>query len=203
MKSIFWIIGALFVILPFGKSLAQEQNWELRQNDDGIKMYTRSVAGYKLKELKAELKINASVDKIKDIIIDFDNLTKWADKVDSSYILSRPNKNTVINYSIYKTPWPAKDRDLILETTWEKLNNNSVIIRFEGLPDYLNQRPSLIRIPYMVGYWQIEEISANKSKLTYVFHSDTGGSIPKWMINQVLIKSPKKSIENIRRIAEN
>ena len=48
----------------------------------------------------------------------------------------------------------------------------------------------------------IEKISDSKSKLTYVFHSDTGGSIPKWMINQVLIKSPKKSIMNIRRIAE-
>jgi hypothetical protein len=179
-----------------------QTDWKLGKDKEGIKVYTRKVDGYKLKQVKAETVVQANIKVIKDLIADFDNHSKWVDNCAISKIVETKSENECFFYNTYTTPWPAKDRDVITHIIIDQKSEDRVYINFDAAPDYMEEKEGYVRVPYSEGSWDLKKIDDNNTEIVYKIHVDSGGSIPRWMINELILRSPFRTIRSLKNQVE-
>ena len=109
------------IYLPF-ISLAQENDWQLKKDSEGILIYTRTVENSGINEFKAYAKISSSSETIFDIILDVKNYPMWIEDVDSAKKIYH-RKNQIGMYYQVTMPWPIKDRDITLVSKIQKISS--------------------------------------------------------------------------------
>ena len=195
-----FLLSILVVIISL--PVTAQSDWNLGKETDGIKVYTRKVPGHKLKEVKAVATIYANIKAIEAIIADFDNHSNWVDNCAVSEVVERKDNGECFYYNTYTTPWPAKDRDAITHITFGERSDEEVNINFNGDPDFLEEKEDYVRVPYSTGSWHLSRVDQNITELTYKIHVDSGGSIPKWMVNELILKSPYRTMKNLKKKVE-
>ena len=105
--SLIWTLA--FFGMPLG-FYAQDSDWELRKDKNGIQVYTREVEGSNLDEFKGVGTVNASVESIVQILQDADNMKDWLPDCKESELLKLEQKDQY-HYTITTAPWPVKNRD--------------------------------------------------------------------------------------------
>ncbi len=177
----------------------QGQNWELKKNSNGIKIYTRQKEGYNLLEFKAETTVNASVKQVVDIIYDVNSYKNWMSDVKKSELIKKIDNSSFYAYYEISMPWPFKNRDIaVLCTINQKAGKAGVSVYSK--PDITQKKEGLTRINIAEGYWKIESISKNRTELTYSFFSDPEGSFPTWLINMFIVDNSYKTMCNMKNI---
>ncbi len=74
--------GLFFMLLAIQASgAAGQSSWELKKEQDGIRVYVREVPDNPLKESKATVRFSGKVDDVVRLIFDFPNYTKWAPSI--------------------------------------------------------------------------------------------------------------------------
>ena len=59
-------------------------------------------------------------------------------------------------YEYYDVPWPATDRDIILQTLIHyDSNKNAILIKQAGKPGYLPEKNNMVRVPEYHGLWKL------------------------------------------------
>ena len=110
---------ALFLsILKLNSFGFNYNEWDLRKNQDSIKVYIRNIDN-NTKEYLAETIINSEIEKIYNTIIDFDNSYKWMYKLNSSKILEKTDTLMYV-YFVVDMNWPLKNRDLVSDAVITK-----------------------------------------------------------------------------------
>lgn len=175
---------------------AQNTDWQLKKNDAGIKVYTRSVEGFPLDEFKGEMVLDASVNQIKAVIKNAAQMPQWVPDCEQVKLLKKEGESQ-IHYSITSVPFPLDNRDAIIRydfiTTPKGLK-----ITLNGLPGYVPEKDDLVRIPYLQGFWLLEEVAPNKVKVTYQVQANPGGAIPTWLANATAVNNPFNTLKNLR-----
>jgi len=196
------LILVALVISPFFMS-AQESEWELAKEKDGIKVYTRQVEGRKIKEFKAEATINVNIDVLEAILRDVDNYVDWIDKLKLSEIIETVNGDEFYVYSEANLPWPFENRDGV---SFDKITKNGLTGEFtmtsSGVAGMVPEIDGIVRMPESEGFWMLSPQGNDKTAIIYQFYGDPGGSIPEWVINAFLVDSPMKTLDNLKIIAE-
>jgi len=188
-------IFLLYLLLVPLSNFAQS-TWKLKKDTDSIKIFTRSVADKSIDEYKAETIINTSINNVLHELL---TAPKYYESCQPgvSYYLKEQSENQHIFYVHKSLPWPIKDRDLITQLTVLKLSNNKIKLVLESLPDELPEKEKTIRIKELMGYWLLEETDG-KTKVTQQLFVDPEGSLPPFVINNLLIKGPLKTFSELR-----
>ncbi len=164
--------------------------WKLAKSKNGVKVYTRSVPGYQLKEYKCEMISNASIELLSKILKDYDDHKNWGEGLSESDIL---NQNGDTDYHVYfrnPAPWPVSDRDIITHFQWESWDDGTINIRMSAAPDYIPHKDGLVRITFMSGYWRLTPMANGQVLVTTSAHADPGGNIPDWLANAGVVDIP-------------
>ena len=176
------------------------QDWELRKNEDGIKVYTKPTKGDGFDSFRAVMEINLRVSEIEDFLRHMDKYRNAFPDTKELEILERPNDSTQIQYALTDAPWPVSDRDGVYELVFhvdKKTGNIQTVAR--ALPDYLPKKEDVVRIEKSNTFWNVDKIDDNKSRLEYIVHADPGGSIPEWLANSAAVDVPFDTFYNIRK----
>jgi len=179
---------------------AQEEDWELKKEDDGIKVYTRAVEGTNIKEFKASTIINASSESLYEIILDVENYPKWIEDVEYAEKLYH-KENQIGMYYQLSLPWPMKDRDLAIVSNINRNTDNSILFELEGKSELMADDDEFIRISNINGEWSIEPIDSNRSEVHYRFLADPEGFLPAWVVNIFIVDGPFKTMQNLEEYA--
>lgn len=178
------------VALP---TLADDGDWELRKDDDGIRVWTRPVPGSALDEFRGQTEYQVTLHDLVVVMRDADKLVSWMPDCKASRLIER-NNGEQWHYMQTDLPWPAKDRDGVYRTTYLAQADGSVKVLIEGVPDYLPKTDGLIRIGGAEGFWMLEP-AGDTVRVTYQLHVDPGGSLPAWLVNQEVIAQPYKTLK--------
>jgi hypothetical protein len=198
------IISVIFIFASLAINVfAQEPEWNLEKEKDGIKVYTRQLEGRKIKEFKAETTINANIDVLEAILRDVPNYVDWIDKLKFAEIIETVNEDEFYVYSEANIPWPFENRDGV---SFDKITKNElngeIIISTLGVVDKMPEVKGVVRMPESEGYWMLKPKDSAQTDIIYQFYGDPGGGIPEWVINAFLVDSPLKTIANLKEIAE-
>ncbi len=188
------------IILVFTINLSGQNTWTFTKEKNAIKVYTRPVAGSKLKECRTLTTINAPINKVFRIIRNVEDAAAWIDKVIYTKEL-KSGKNYYISYEVIHLGHGIKDRDLVTLNTIEHLGGGAIKIIITSASSAYPEQKDKIRIKKIHGYWLLQPLGKSKTKVTYQFFSDPQ-NIPAWIINTFISESPYKTMLNLRRLAQ-
>lgn len=170
------------------------QSWELKKDQDSIKVYIRDVDD-NTKEYLAETIINSDIDKIFKTITDFDNSYRWMYKLNSSKILEKSDTLMYV-YFVVDMNWPLKNRDLISDAVITQ-NENKIRIVMNSYPDYMPEKEKLIRIKQSRSIWNLEKIDDQYTKVALQSYAVVKG-IPTFIMDLFILDSPMYSMTQLR-----
>jgi len=191
-------IISIMAILAFFSAQAQN-DWRLKKEQSGIKIYMRTNVRSSFNEIKVEMTIQAKLSSLVALLLDVPNHAKWVYNVKSSYILKRIAENELYFYELIDSPFPASDRDLVVhlkitQDSQTKAMNISAI----NIPNYIPQNKNVVRVPVSNESWKVTPVNNNTLKIEYYLEIDPGGSVPAWLINNFAEKGPYESFKHLQ-----
>lgn len=186
----------LFLSLLFLPILAYPQDWKLKKNEQGIQVYTKTVEGSNLDAFKAIAVLESSPDLILEKLRDADHFEDWMPNCVSSKLEKRDGA-LQYHYVETKTPFPLDNRDSYYLFDYE-LSEKKSLIKVKGLPKYGPSRKGIVRMPSIEGFWLLEVLGPQKTRVSYQLQADPGGNIPAWVANQGSIDLPFNTLRNLK-----
>lgn len=200
MKYLF--ANTIFIVLfTLPAVFAQESEWELKKDEDGIKVYTRGVEGSNIKEFKSSTIINASSDILYNIILDVENYPKWIEDINYAQKLYYKDNQIGMYYRL-SLPWPIKDRDLAMVSNITRNADSSILFELGGKTELMALDNEYIRITNINGLWFIKPLDKNRCEVRYRFLADPEGSLPAWVVNIFIVDGPFKTMQNLEEYSQ-
>jgi len=198
MKNITLLLAGIFAFCSF--SLVP--GWELKKNENGIKVFTRDKAGSPLKEYKATVTVNAPMGEVLGKIKDVPSYINWQYPCKEAKIVQTISDNEFISYTLNEAPWPISDRDVIVRSKFFHNEDQTVTMTMDALSENLVEpREGIVRITKMVGKWTFTPVEGG-TKVMMQVHADPAGSIPKWLANSSVVDSPFRTLTNLKAMME-
>ncbi|OKS85351.1 START domain-containing protein [Mucilaginibacter polytrichastri] len=192
------LLSITCLILFISTAYAQE-NWKLKTEDDGVKVYMRSVNNSNFKAVKVNCEVPATASQLVALIMDIKNSVNWAYHTKSATILKQVSPAELYYYSVVQVPWPVHNRDFIAHIT-VKQNPQTKVITIDApcLGDYIPEKDAIIRVKQSVGKWIITPITKDKLSIEYTLALDPGGDVPAWLINLFAAEGPMQTFKNLK-----
>jgi hypothetical protein len=194
----------MFSIVFYTSLSVAEESWQLAQDEDDIRVYTKPNAKTMLKDFKADMIVQASIEKVNSHMSAMEDQTKWMYDRKLTKVLDRPNDRSSIIYSVTNAPWPVMDRDAVVSFTYNE-NNTDEFIRIDvvNVDDYHPLDKDMVRVPYLKGFWELIKIDDNSTKIVFMNAASPGGDIPDWLADSFVLDMPYHSLNNFRDMLKN
>ena len=200
MKVLMLLSGLLLGILFFDTVCAQNNNWTLEKEKDGIRISSRPAEGSSFKDIRVEVDVPGNIDQLANILLDIPGYTKWAYATKKSVLIKDLGPDKMIYYSEVEVPWPATNRFYYAQLELKRNTaDHSMLLVSANLPDYMPVPKDLVKVPYSRGEWKITTISKKTIHIDYILQLNPGGSLPAWVLNLFSTKGPMETFENVKR----
>ncbi len=172
--------------------------WTFLYKADGLEVFSN---GASPPTFKAEGILAVDVVDILAVFADVPRRTEWIRNLGESRIVRDNHVDRVLIYSRYQLPWPASDRDSLIETKYSNdYQNGEAVIRFKtveaaGEPP----RNNVIRIPKADGVLRLKVLGAGKTFVRYEVNLDPGGRLPQWICNFFVRDAPIEMLQAMKR----
>jgi hypothetical protein len=197
-----WVFCSL-LFLCFGWLNAQvleAKDWHLVKQKNGIEVFTAPGGHDGLKQIKVMAEMSGSLQRVKEIFSNIPLQESWVFATRKSYLVKKPDENSMLYYNETGLPWPASNRDVVIRMVIEKdASHKSLQIRQEAEPGNLPVNKGLVRVQHLSGHWIFTETGNNKLKTVYFLDVDPGGSLPAWVVNLFIAKGPYETFVKLQQ----
>ena len=183
--------------------------WEMFDEEDGIRMFRRSVPGSSVVALRGEGFVEAPIARVASVLADRKRSTEWIDRLVKTKVLEQINETESINWNHIKTPTPLKDRDFVFKSVittdpaQKKVVFSYYSVTHKGAPvtdDY-------VRGSFKGGKFELTMATrtnkdGTKTRGTIVnaeVEVDPAGSVPTFIVNMVQKSWPHKTLTALRK----
>lgn len=180
---------------------AAADQWELELDKEGIRVYTQLDGTSPYKQVKVIATINASQEKVMEILLAFNAYNTWMNHVDQSYLLNHIDSAYYI-FILEDADWPMQNRYQVSKLNIRQSVTSSEV-RFRAVPNFIEKRTDAIQIKQYEGYWELEDRADHQCSLEYVLIQNPGGHVPPWLANFYAVDNPYQSIFRLKELAEN
>lgn len=194
-----FFIGSLIITPP----LAQK-DWTLEKSRNNIKVYSRPVENTETRELRAVTTVNAELSSIVAIIKDVEFYPKWVYRCSEAEILNKVSETEFYYYQVSDAPWPVSDRDMTIHA---RISQNEatgeVVVKLDGIPDYIEKKSGLVRVPKFNGKWVLTPLDNGEIRVAHELFVAPQSDIPSWLLNYAAIEGPYSTLYNMMSIINN
>jgi disulfide oxidoreductase YuzD len=196
MKKFFVLLFVLSVNIVAAQT---DNNWALKQDKDGVKIYTAKVPDSKVKAIKVECELDATLSQAVAVVMDIKNSKRWVYRTASAYIIKRSSPSDLYYYSLVKMPFPVSNRDFIAHLI-VKQDPKTKVVTIDGpcVANMVPQKKKVVRVTNSTGRWLLTPDGANHVKIVYTLHADPAGSIPSWLTNMFITQGPSQSFKKLK-----
>lgn len=188
----------MFIVFFFIAGSAWSQEWKLKDEKDGIRVYTRTVSNSDIKAIKVECHVEATLSQLAAVILDIPASDEWVYATKYCRVQKIISPAEFIYHSEVEVPWPASNRDFVVRVKVDQDSlTKKMTVAGENLPKYLSEQPGVVRIMHTVSKWTVTP-QGNNLNIEFVLHVDPGGSIPAWLINLFASRGPMETFLNLR-----
>jgi hypothetical protein len=192
----------LVVLFMLIAAFTRAQNigaWELKESSDGIKIYTADIANSKIKGIKVECQLNATLSQVTAALMDIKHSEEWLYHTAGNYLIKQVSPSELYYYSLIEMPWPVSNRDFIahLKVTQDPVTK-VVTMNAPCIPDMVPVKDKIVRITNSKGKWVVTPVGDDKVKILYTLHADPGGNVPSWLTNLFITQGPSQSFKKFK-----
>lgn len=174
--------------------------WEYIEDDDNVRLWKLEVPGQDLPGFRGQTVIDASIDEILAVMLQWEKHTDWMYRCAESTLLKTLGENDALMYNRTSAPWPVWDRDVIVTTNIRRTpDKKHLAVTFKNVDSNLKPLPEgTIRMPRLVGFYKMWELGPKKTRIMYQVESDIGGSIPKWLAVRATKDLPRITLVSLK-----
>ena len=197
------ILSALLVLsIQFSAvTYAADDPWALEQDEGGIQIYTRAVAGSPFLEVKATALINASVEHLASVLGDGEGCSEWRAMCKSSEVLMSDSDAERYVYMVLDMPWPISDRDMVIRSIIDIDTAKKIVtVQLQSASSKYPEQDYVRAITN--GQYQIKALAENRAEFTYTIHTDLGGDLSADLINPRVTAATYDDIKRLQALAE-
>jgi hypothetical protein len=191
------IFLATLLLLKVTGTFAQA-DWNLKNEKNGIKVYSGAVSDSKYKAIKVECEMNANASQLVAVLLDIKTCPEWVDHTKSCTLLKQVSPSELYYYSEINIPWPAQNRDFVAHLIVHQDPVTKVVtVDGPAVTGFVPVKDGIVRVHSSKGLWIITPLKKNYVKVVYTLHVDPGGDIPAWLVNLLATQGPMKSFEGL------
>jgi hypothetical protein len=189
----------LLLLSLFAPSLTAQKNWELKKEQDGIRIFSRPGDNTRVNDMKVEMVLPARLSSLAALILDIGNYPNWSFSTDKSYVLKRISASELYFYTLIQSPWPVSNRDLTIHLHLIQDSATRVLsIYADEIANLIPEKKGFIRVPVSIERWTVTPLAGDKIKINYELKLDPGASVPRWLINMFATKGPFETFSHLR-----
>lgn len=189
----------LFIYMSFCSFNIPKGDWQLKKYENGIAVYIRDDENSAFKELKAVANLDASLSAIVALLYDWDSYPQWVYQCGKSSTVKIINEKELIHYQTVLAPWPAENRDFIVNIKIEQDKiSRAVTIRSYALGQYMPALPDYVRITKFNASWVLTPQKNGTIEIVYQLLVDPGGYVPAWIVNLAVVDGPYETLNNMK-----
>jgi hypothetical protein len=193
---------SLFIVLflTFATSSMAQSAWNLKKDQNGILIYSRTLKDSKFNELKAVFDLSGTFDQLSSILNDVSNYKTWVYATSSSTLIERKSSTEIVYYSKISVPWPASNRDFYSDTRiWVDSATHQMHLSSRNIDSFPHSKDHFVRIPFLKSDWIITATSTASLHVDYTLSWDPGGNIPAFVANSFSTTGPLSSFSELKR----
>jgi hypothetical protein len=197
------LVVALVATLVSGSAVALAAGWEKVDEEDGITVSTRPVAGTRIVALRGEGVVPVEIGKVLFVLVDDEHRTEWVDRMVESEVLERVSSFEYVVYHHFELPPPFSDRDYVYRGRARRSARTSKVyldLRSEehpSAPDTVGVRAELVR-----GRYVLTPLADGTTNVVVEILTDPKGLLPAWLVNLIQRSWPLETLRGIRRQVE-
>lgn len=177
---------------------AASAEWITVRDENGVVVQEQAVAGQDLPIFKGVTTIEAPAEAVLLWLRDASTYTEWMHNCSEAKELKNDGDVRFV-YNRIKSPWPVSDRDVVLRSELvAPPRDGAARIEFTASKEIQFDGGSAVRMPRLVGYYDLQPTESGGTRIEYQVDSDAGGSLPKWMVAQVGKELPYFTLINLR-----
>jgi len=195
------LVALLLAIPALLRGAEDAENWKEANAGDGIVVSTRSVQGWGMKEFRAVMRVQSTLGSVVALMEDVGAYPQWFADCKEARVLKTQGPRERWVCFVNGVPFPVRDREIVSHDTFEQEPATRVVtIRLHGEPDTIPRTPGRVRVPRIEGSWTFTPLPGGAVEVVYQVQSDPGGSLPSWIANMTVSKSPWKTLDGMRRM---
>lgn len=223
LATVLWLCAAQVVVVsaqptddppadtaqPEGKTASANRDWEASTSTNGVQLYLRDYPDSGLPEFKGVTVLDASMASVIAVLLDVQAYDEWVHQCERAFVLASINPREQYIYQVNKIPW-ARDRDIILRAELSyRDNGRNIRIAVSATPDFCQTHDianceridtgRFVRVEQSKGSYYLEQLAANRVRVTWQQHIDPGGRIPAWLARPQIKELPLKTLANLAK----
>ena len=181
----------------YAKTNKTFSNWKPLFEKNGIKVYKGHLKGEAVIPFKAIGTLNGSLEEVVSVLLDFQEKPQWSPKLKSVKIHKKKDSFLKTFSEYYETPWPASDREFLLEGKMVIPHQNMVKLFATS-----STNTSLSKTDHVLAHVNnldltLKRLTETKTAVEFVFMGDLKGWIPVWITNLIQRRWPYKFLKGL------
>ncbi|MDQ8037241.1 MAG: START domain-containing protein [Pedobacter sp.] len=192
---------SLFAI--FLLSSAHAADWELAVDSHDVRVWTRAVPDYPIREIRAETTVKSTLNGLVALLMDTENAARWIYRTDRIDLLKRDDASgSFLIHVMTDFPWPLTDRDAVVEGRIVQAADTGMIsVSSRSLPaSSYPASTDFVRMPDMEGSWTFQPLADGQVKVVMTMRANPGGNIPAAVVNLIIHETPYRTLRGLRKV---
>ncbi len=185
-----------------GNLLIAQSSVDTQLNSINLEISTLKSEDNPFKQIKLTAHFHASLNEIMAALNDVNSHKDWVYRTPESRLISYPDDSSIIYYVMLDLPFPASDRDIIIDYHWKQDEKTKVVKTFSKAINYSQEiiPEGVIRVSHFESEYILTPINEKEVHLEYSAKLDPGGSLPAWLVNLGVTVGPKKTMKALNRL---
>jgi len=176
--------------------------WSLRKEVDNIRIYTMEQEGSGFQAFKAVAELNVPMENLMAVMVNPESCEEWVHNCAESYAFGPGNFHDRYAYSVNDMPWPVTDRDYVLRIrTHGQADSDEIIMNLNATPNKRAEFDSRVRVDRSNTLYRFTS-QGQHTRMVWIQHTDPNGSLPGWLVNNLIVDIPVKSMQALEAVAQ-
>ncbi len=188
-------------VLPASASWDQPIGpWQQVVDQDGIRIDVRPMLGTNVMAFRGQMKVHARLQSLVALVQDTENIPVWMHRIKRVTITQTIDDQDFNVYMQLHSPWPFRDRDAWLHTTFRQdMKTGVVTVHSDTVDGGEGLSQGCVRMPKMTTEWVFTPEQDGRVAVTFTGFGLPGGVVPDWAVNLVVTDLPFGSLRNMQR----
>lgn len=198
--SAIFIIASVFLALPVHAN--ELPGWEFVNDDQGVKVWRRSVPGTTILAFRGETVFNAPIAKVSSVLDDTSRRMEWVHSAKVTKTVRPISQLERVEYNRTGVPWPLKDRDFVFHAAIKlDRQKQQVVVNVKSTEDPLKPEDSCcVRGEISHSTYHLTSIDGGKkTHIVIEIVVDPRGGIPNWIVNLFQKSWPRKTLLGVAK----
>mgnify|MGYP006282429619 CR=1 FL=1 len=193
----------LMLFLLFPMNIYANGHWNLIKDKDGIEIYSKSETNSGYIEIKGVSEVKSNLKAFVALMKNVNNFKNWMHAAKETSLIRKNNEYHFSYYLHSDIPWPAKDRDVVLNLRIFRDTNNQVIYtKARNLEGIIPKKENIRRIASVKSSWRFVPTKDNKVQIIFKTRVKPAIQLPDWLAEKIYNIGPYHTIKNMKQMVQ-